>query len=125
VRQNCEEDHARHPDRFTRAENSHREIRSAYAQFALTRQQLESERDTRIADLKAGPAMIAKFLDLEDRLLGKVSPPAPPSPLVALADLFMRKLNEAGTMSSQELIDPVVKEGFFPDAEHAAQAFTP
>src|SRR5262245_3120094 len=45
----------------------------------------------------------------------------PASPLLALAELFLRKLNDAGQTSRQELIDMAVKEGFFPDAETAAQ----
>jgi hypothetical protein len=53
-----------------------------------------------------------------------VSPPVPSSPLVALADLFMHKLNEVGPMSREELADLAVKEGFFPDAEARCKAFT-
>ena len=37
----------------------------------------------------------------------------------------MRKLNDAGRMTKQELIDMAVKEGFFPDAETAAQGVHP
>ena len=99
------------------------EIRAAYAYFEQTFQQLQSERDARIADLKAGLAMIAKVMEVEDRLLGEVS--APSSPLMVLADLFMRKLNEAGTMSRQELIDLAVREGFFSDREQAVQGIHP
>jgi hypothetical protein len=44
---------------------------------------------------------------------------------VALADLFMRKLNEAGSMSREELVDLAVKQGFFPDAENAMQGIHP
>ena len=101
------------------------EIRAAYAYFEQTFQQLQSERDARIADLKAGLAMIAKVMEFEERLLGDVSPPAPSSPLMALADLFMRELNEAGTMSRQELIDLAVREGFFSDQEQAVQGVHP
>ena len=37
----------------------------------------------------------------------------------------MKKLNNAGQMSKQELIDMAVKEGFFPDADTAAQGVHP
>jgi hypothetical protein len=69
--------------------------------------------------------MIAQVMEFEERLLGDVSPPAPSSPLMALADLFMRELNEAGTMSRQELIDLAVREGFFSDQEQAVQGVHP
>jgi hypothetical protein len=101
------------------------EIRAAYAHFEQTIQQLQSERDARIADLKAGLAMIAKFMEFEGRFLGNVSPPSSSSPLVALADLFMRKLNETGQMSRQELIELAIKEGFFSDAEYATSGVHP
>ena len=69
--------------------------------------------------------MIAKFMEFEQRFLGNVSPPVPSSPLVALADLFMHKLNEVGPMSRAELVNLAVKEGFFPDAENAVQGVHP
>ena len=37
----------------------------------------------------------------------------------------MKKLNDAGQVSKHELIDMAVKEGFFPDAETAAQGVHP
>jgi hypothetical protein len=69
--------------------------------------------------------MIAKFMEMEERFLQNTPPVVPASPLVALAELFMRKLNDAGRMSKQELIDMAIKEGFFPDAETAAQSVNP
>jgi hypothetical protein len=53
------------------------------------------------------------------------SPVVPASPLVALADRFMRMLNETGPMSREELVNMAVKEGFFPDAESAVQGVHP
>ena len=101
------------------------QIRAAVAHFDKTIQQLQRERDARIADLKAGLAMIAKFMEFEERFLHNTPPVVPASPLVALADLFMKKLNDAGQMSKKELIDMAVKESFFPDAETAAQGVHP
>lgn len=102
------------------------QIRAAYAHFERIVQQLQNERDAKITDLKSGLAMINEFMELEERFLGKLPSPGPaPSPLLALADLFMRKLNEASQMSRQELVDLAVAEGFFPDAEHASQGVHP
>jgi hypothetical protein len=99
------------------------QIRAAIAHFDKTIQQLQAERNARITDLKSGLAMIAKFMEFEERFL--TPPVVPASPLVALADLFMKKLNDAGQMSKHELFDMAIKEGFFPDAETAAQGIYP
>ena len=101
------------------------QIRAAYAQFEKALERLQNERDARIADLKSALAMIAKFMEFEQRFLGNAPPPIPSSPLVALADLFMHKLNEVGPMSREELVNLAVKEGFFPDAENAVQSVHP
>jgi len=101
------------------------QIRAACAHFERILEKLQNERDARIADLQSGLAMIAKFMEYEQQFFGNVSPPVPSSPLVALADLFMRKLNEAGSMSREELIDMAVKQGFFPDVENASQGVHP
>jgi hypothetical protein len=101
------------------------QIRAAVAHFDTAIQQLQTERDARIADLKAGLAMIAKFMEFEERFLHNTPPVTPASPLLALAELFMKKLNNAGRMSKQELIDMAIKEGFFPDADTAAQGVHP
>ena len=101
------------------------QIRAAVAHYEKTIQQLQTERDARIADLKSGLAMLAKFMEFEERFLHNTAPVVPPTPVVALADLFMKKLNDAGQMSKQELIDMAIKEGFFPDAETTAQGVHP
>jgi hypothetical protein len=101
------------------------QIKVAYAHFENAIQQLKTEREAKIADLQSGIAMIAKFMEFEERFLANVSPPAAPSPLLALADLFMRRLNETGQLSKKELVDLAAKEGFFPDAEHASQGVHP
>jgi hypothetical protein len=112
------------------------QIRAAAAYFDKAIQQLQTKRDARIADLKAGLAMIAKFMEFEERFLYNTPPatPASPhntplvtpaSPLLALGELFLKKLNSAGQMSKQELIDMAVTEGFFPDPDTAAQGVHP
>jgi len=123
------------------------QIRAAAAHFDKAVQQLQTERDARIADLKAALAMIAKFMEFEERFLYKTppvtpasahntppvtpaspqsTPPAiPASSLLALGELFLKKLNSAGQMSKEELIVTAIKEGFFPDADTAAQGVHP
>ncbi len=57
------------------------QIRAACAHFEKMVQQLQSERDMRIADLKAGLATIERLMAFEDSLMGNVvalaNPPAP------------------------------------------------
>jgi hypothetical protein len=101
------------------------QIRTAAAHFDKAIQKLQTERDARIADLKAGLAMIAKFMEFEERFLHTTPPATPASPLVALAELFLKQLNNVGQMSKQELIDMAVREGFFPDSNTAAQGVHP
>jgi hypothetical protein len=101
------------------------QIKAAYAHFEKAIAQLQNERDAKIADLKSLHAMIAKFTEFEQRLSGSGSAPVPSSPLVALADLFMGKLDQEGSMSREQLVDLAVKEGFFPDAGSAVQAIHP
>jgi hypothetical protein len=101
------------------------QIRAAGAHFERILEKLQNERDARIADLQSGLAMIAKFTEFEQQFFGNVSPTVPTSPLVALADLFMRKLNEVGPISREELVDMAVKQGFFPDAGTALQGVHP
>ncbi len=100
------------------------QIKAAFAHFEELIEQIQHERDARIADLKSGLAMIAKFMDFEQRYMGNLSPEVQ-SPLISLADLFVRKLNEIGSMSKDDLIHLAVKEGYFPDAEKALQGVHP
>jgi hypothetical protein len=112
------------------------QIRSAYARFEEAVRQLELERDKRIGELKSDLVVIEKFLELEQRYSGKASPasylpleiklsPEVKSPLLSLADSFLRMLNERGPMSKHELIEFAVQEGYFADAELALQSVHP
>jgi hypothetical protein len=102
------------------------QIRAAYDQSRKILEQLQNERDAKIADLKSAQAMIAELMEFEQRSWGNVSPPSvPSSPLFVLADLFMHKLNEVGSMSREELVELAVKEGFFADKEQAVQGVHP
>jgi hypothetical protein len=100
-------------------------IKAANAHFERAIEQLQRERDARIADLKSVFAMIAKLMEFEERLLPNTPSVVPASPLLALAEIFLKKLNDAGQMSKDQLIDMAINEGFFPDAESAAQGVHP
>jgi len=69
--------------------------------------------------------MLAKLMEFEERLLHDTPPATPASSLLALGELFLKKLNSAGQMSKQELIDMAVMEGFFPGPDTAAQGVHP
>ena len=101
------------------------QARATHAHFERMLQQLQSEQDAKIADLKSTLAMIAKLMEFEQGFVATVSPPVPSSPLVALADRFMHRLNEVGRMSREELVELAVAEGFFPDADSAVQGVHP
>jgi hypothetical protein len=101
------------------------QIRAAYSHFEKTVEQLKNEHNARVADLKSGLTMIAKFMEFEQRYFRSDPPQVQSSALVTLADLFMHRLAEVGPMSREELLDLAVKEGFFADAETAAQSVHP
>jgi len=48
------------------------QVRGAYAHFERMVQQLQSERDARVADLKGSLAMIEKLIQFEDGIMGNV-----------------------------------------------------
>ena len=101
------------------------QIKDAYDHFERSIRQLQNERDARLGELQSALSTIAKFIEFEDRNIPKVTQTVPSSPLVALADRFMKALNHAGQMTRQELIDMAVKEGFFSDAKSATQGIHP
>ena len=50
------------------------QVKVAYAHFERMAQQLQSERDARIADLKGSLAMIEKLIQFETGIMGNVVP---------------------------------------------------
>ena len=68
------------------------QIRATCAHFEKIPQQLQSEQDAKIADLKSGLAMVTKFMEFEQRFLGTVSPP-----VGRLLDFGTVTINGAGT----------------------------
>jgi hypothetical protein len=55
------------------------QVRAAHAHFERMAQQLQSERDARIADLKGSLAMIEKLIQFETGIMGKPLENAPAS----------------------------------------------
>ena len=55
-----------------RAKIYHEQIKTAYAQFEMMAQQLQRERDTRIADLKSMLVMVQRIIEFENSHMDKV-----------------------------------------------------
>jgi hypothetical protein len=99
------------------------QINSVCAHFEKIVEQLQSERDARVADLKSELAAVGKLMESEHRRMGNPTAAAPP-PQLSFADFLVRKLNEIGAMSSEDLRNFAVKEGYLPDSESAGQAMS-
>jgi hypothetical protein len=50
------------------------QIRAVCSQFDQVVQQMQSERDARVADLKSRLAMLEEFIEFEQKLMGNVVP---------------------------------------------------
>jgi hypothetical protein len=106
------------------------EITSATAHFEKLLEQLESEREERVAGLKFELEAITRLMEVEHRRMGApaaIQPPAiqPPThyqPERSLADFLVDKLNEFGALSSAELRDLTLEEGILPRSEHSGRA---
>ena len=124
------------------------QITAHEAQFDKLIDQLKREHDQRLEDLKIEIDAVNRLLDLELRRVETAPPqtqsaparepvhhvarhapqhaPQPPQPAqapaqppVALADFLIRRLNEAGAMSRDDLRRLSLQEGYFADAESA------
>ena len=70
-----------------RANFIEQQIRAAHSHFEKMVQQLQRERDMRIADLKSGLAIIEKLMEFENSRVGNVVKFANPSaPCLSLAE---------------------------------------
>jgi hypothetical protein len=98
-------------------------ISTAYAHFEKIVQQLQSEHEARVAECKSELAAISKLMDCEHRRMGS-PPPVVVSPQLSLGDFLVRKLNEIGAMSSDDLRKVAVDEGYLPDSQGAGQALS-
>jgi hypothetical protein len=121
------------------------QINAHEAQFDKLIEQLKREHDSRLEDLKTELEAVNRLMELELRRL-ETAPAAPrasgrdqstphaihqPQPHAApqpqaqhqpqapLADFLIRKLNEVGAMSRDDLRRLSLQEGYFPDADTA------
>jgi hypothetical protein len=109
------------------------QISASYAQFEKMIEQLQSERENRVLELKSEFAALSKLMDVEHRRMANVLPlatqapapqsaPAPqqsPGQKLSLSDFIMHSLNEAGAMSKDDILNLALKDGYFADAESA------
>ena len=109
------------------------QISASYAQFEKMIEQLQSERESRVSELKSELAALSKLMEVEHRRMANVLPlatqapapqssPAPqqsPGPQLSLSDFIMRSLNEAGAMSKDDILSLALNDGYFADAESA------
>jgi hypothetical protein len=111
------------------------QISGAYAQFEKMIEQLQAEREGRVADLKSELGAVVKLLEAEHRRMANVLPiptsqatapqSAPPQivqPQVSLSEFILRKLNDIGPMSKDDLINFAYQDGLFADAESTERA---
>jgi|SoiMethySBSTD1v2_1073268.scaffolds.fasta_scaffold1192190_1 hypothetical protein len=99
------------------------QISSAYTHFEKVIEQLQSEHDARVAEFKSELAVIGKVMEAEHRRMG--NPPPAVAPLkLSLADFVVRRLNEIGAMSSDDLCALAIEEGYLPDLQSAGKALS-
>ena len=109
-------------------------------QFEKMIEQLQADREGRVADLKSELGAVVKLLEAEHRRMANVLPiptsqptaqqnAAPQSaapqvlqPQISLSEFILRKLNDIGPMSKDDLINFAYKDGLFADAESTERA---
>ena len=94
-----------------------------------------------LAEVVAGQGAVVKLLDVEHRRMANVLPITAPSatppqsaqaqmvpqpqivpPQISLSEFILRKLNDIGPMSKEDLITFAMKDGMFPDVESTERA---
>ena len=108
------------------------QISGAYAQFEKMIEQLQTEREGRVLDLKSELGAVVKLLEGEHRRMANVLPIASSAaapqmaqqmvPQISLSEFILRKLNDIGPMSKDDLINFAFKDGLFADAESTERA---
>jgi hypothetical protein len=99
------------------------QISSSYAQFEKMIEQLQSEREARVSELKSELSALGKLMEVEHRRMANVLPlQTPAAPEVSLADFILQRLGEMGPMSKDDLVDLTLKERLFDDGESADRA---
>src|SRR6187401_1917715 len=101
------------------------QISAQEAQFETLVKQIKAEHEARREDLRAEFDAVTKLLELEHRRLGNApqalttSAQPAPQPQQPLADFLVRKMNEVGAMSRDDLRRLSLQEGYFVDAGSA------
>jgi hypothetical protein len=108
------------------------QIAAAYGQFEQRLEQLQAERDGRVAELQTELAALSKLIESEHRRMANEEqrrmanevPLALPQvhqqqQAPSLADFIMHKLNELGPLSKDDLVNLSLQEGIFADPESA------
>jgi len=108
-----------------RANLFEQQINAAQAQFEKLIEHFKREHDSKLMDLKAELEAVNRVTEIEHRRL-RTSAPKPqqsqqPQPQQPLANFLVRKLSEAGPMSSEDLCRLAVQEGYFADGDGAGQ----
>jgi hypothetical protein len=99
------------------------QISNSYAQFEKMIEQLQSEREARVSELKAELSALGKLMEVEHRRMANVLPlQGPAATEVSLADFILQRLSENGPMSKDGLVDLTLKERLFDDGESADRA---
>ncbi|ODA67871.1 hypothetical protein A7A08_01038 [Methyloligella halotolerans] len=110
-----------------RAQLLEEEITAAQTQFEQKVEQLKTERDARIHEIKDELSALGRLIDAEKRRMegGSVQHTAevatlPPNQQ-ALIDFVLRKLGENGPMTLDQLRNLSIQEGFFSDPDAAGR----
>ena len=99
------------------------QISTSYAQFEKMIEQLQSEREARVSELKAELSVLGKLMEVEHRRMTNVLPlQTPAAPEISLADFILQRLGEMGPMSKEDLVNLTLKERLFDDGESADRA---
>jgi hypothetical protein len=106
------------------------QIATAYGQFEQRLEQLQAERDGRVAELQSELAALSKLIESEHRRMANeeqrrmtnevpLALPQVHQQPPSLADFIMHKLNELGPLSKDDLVNLSLQEGIFADPESA------
>ncbi len=119
-------------DLTQRARLVEEQIAAAYGQFEQRMEQLQAERDGRIAELQSELAALSRLIESEHRRISNevdqqrrlsnempLALPQASQPQHSLADFIMHKLNELGPLSKDDLVNLTLQEGIFADPESA------
>lgn len=107
-----------------RAQLLEEEIATAQARFEQKVEQLKTERDARIQDIKEELSALGRLIEGETRRMEASGQPSaevatfPPNQQ-ALVDFVLRKLGENGPLTLDQLRNLAIREGFFSDPESA------